>query len=182
MVSLDVLREQIVSCTRCSMSREASPVPFQSAPGAQVMLVADQADAEAELLREPMADRAGRHLDNLLCQARLPHVHKTFLLKCQGRQRVKDALVCADWLSQEIAIVQPRVVVAMGKLAASVLLGVTSSSVKMEELAGQFRLAVFFDVQVGVWFSPFHVLNRGKEMDRRTLSFFEEVRKHSGLA
>lgn len=181
MTPLDVLRDGIIACERCPLSREASPVPFQSGYAARVMVVADQADDEAELLQEPFADRAGRLLYNQMAAAGIASSHRTFLLKCKGKSSIKHARMCLDWLTQEISLVSPRVIVAMGKMSAMALLGLPPKF-KMADIVGVIKKAPFLPVYVGAWYSPFTVLNSGKDMDRATIRFFEEVRKTSEFA
>jgi len=128
------LRTAVAACTQCALCKTRKQtvfgVGFQSAPW---MLVGEAPGAEEDQRGEPFVGQAGRLLDNMLAAAGLTRngesersVYIANVLKCRppGNRNPEPAEValCEPFLLRQVALVQPRVVVVMGRFAAQALL------------------------------------------------------------
>jgi uracil-DNA glycosylase len=127
-LSLDDLHREIRSHGGCGFEpceTAANMVPGEGSPTAEVMLVGEAPGATEDALGRPFVGRAGRLLDELLAEAGLERrqVYITNVVKARppGNRdplagEVAHHLV---WLEAELALVQPRVVVPLGRHALS---------------------------------------------------------------
>lgn len=135
--SLPALTRQEQACTRCELYREATQVvPGRGPRRARLMLVGEQPGDREDLAGEPFVGPAGRVLAEALAQAGVDpdeafvtNAVKHFKFELRGKRRlhkspnVREIEACQVWLERELALVQPRVVVALGASAARALLG-----------------------------------------------------------
>lgn len=101
-----------------------------------LMFVGEQPGDQEDLRGRPFAGPAGQLFDRALAQLQLPrdsvfvsNAVRHFKFELRGRRRIhktpsqQEAAACAQWLEQEIALVQPVALVALGATAARSLLG-----------------------------------------------------------
>jgi len=165
------------SCTRCPLYRIATQTVFGEGPvGARLMLVGEQPGDQEDLAGKPFVGPAGRTLDRALAEAGIDrsrvyvtNVVKHFKNEPRGKRRLhkkpnrSEVEVCKVWLDQEIALVRPQLVVAMGVTAASALAG---KAVTLSRLRG--REIAFADGQRGmVTIHPSSILRAPDERGRR---------------
>lgn len=99
------------------------------------MIVGDAPEADDDRAGEPFAGRTGRLLDNMLAALalgradapRLNPVYLTQAVKCHppGSRTPEDGelAACETFLRRQVALVQPRIILALGRVAAKALLG-----------------------------------------------------------
>jgi uracil-DNA glycosylase len=135
-VAWDALPAAATACQACGLcqSRQQT-VPGTGAPGAAWMLVIEAPDAAEEAAGEPGAGPAGLLLDKLLRAVGLSReatepaqqVVITPAVKCRPpRDRKPDPAelaACAPLLARQVDLVQPQVILAMGKVAIRQVLG-----------------------------------------------------------
>jgi uracil-DNA glycosylase family protein len=123
-------------CTRCPLYRNATQVVFgEGSARAHVMLVGEQPGDKEDLAGHPFVGPAGRVLDEALESAKLDrssiyltNAVKHFKHELRGKKRLHkrpnryEIERCRWWLDKELAIIRPRVVVALGATAAEALL------------------------------------------------------------
>ena len=165
------------SCTRCPLYRNATQTVFGEGPvGARLMLVGEQPGDQEDLAGKPFVGPAGKMLDKALAEAGVDrtevyvtNVVKHFKNEPRGKRRLhkkpnrSEVEVCKIWLDQEIVLVRPQLVLAMGVTAASALAGkaVTLSKLRGQEIA-------FAGGQRGmVTIHPSSILRAPDEMRRR---------------
>jgi DNA polymerase len=131
------LRAEAAVCKRCELYREATQTVFGEGPvRAELMLVGEQPGDREDRAGHPFVGPAGRILDDALARAAIDRADvyvtnavKHFHNEPRGKRRIhkKPGLThvraCAPWLSAEIAVVGPRLLVALGATAAHALLG-----------------------------------------------------------
>ena len=164
-------------CTRCPLYMIATQTVFGEGPvGARLMLVGEQPGDQEDLAGKPFVGPAGKMLDKALVdagvdrgQVYVTNVVKHFKNEPRGKRRLHkkpnryEVDVCKVWLDQEIALVKPQLVLAMGVTAASALAGkaVTLSRLRGQEIA-------FSDGQRGmVTIHPSSILRAPDDAGRR---------------
>lgn len=119
------------------MWRNATQTVFGEGPvPASMMLVGEQPGDQEDKLGRPFVGPAGRMLDQALVEAGLDREQvylsnavKHFKWKPRGKRRIHDkpnrteVTACSPWLSGELELVQPEVLVVLGATAAGALLG-----------------------------------------------------------
>lgn len=137
--SLKVLREASQACRGCDLWENATQAVFGEGPApAAMMLVGEQPGDREDREGSPFVGPAGRVLDEALEAAGLDrqevyvsNVVKHFKWTPKGKRRIHqkpnaaEVTACVPWLREELARVQPEVLVCLGATAAQALLGRT---------------------------------------------------------
>jgi DNA polymerase len=129
--SWEALTEAVRGCTACAeLARSRTRVvPGVRPPGADVLLVGEAPGAQEDLEGVPFVGRSGQLLDTLLADAGLPRerVAVANVLKCRPPNnrtpRRGEVEQCRPWLTRQVELVEPAVVVALGGSAAAWFLG-----------------------------------------------------------
>lgn len=122
-------------CRRCPLWEHATQTVFGEGPvDAAVMLVGEQPGDSEDREGRPFVGPAGRLLRTAIARAGLneatvyvTNAVKHFKWEPRGKRRIhkrpdqQEAAACRAWLDEEIALVRPRAIVAMGATAAAVL-------------------------------------------------------------
>jgi uracil-DNA glycosylase len=140
--SLERIREDIGECTRCKLCRSRSRIVFGDGnPKAELVFVGEGPGQEEDLQGLPFVGRAGKLLDRLIEELGLARreVYIANVVKCRppgNRTPEKDEIAtCSPFLFRQLAVIHPRVIVCLGSVAASTLLGVNRP---MGQLRGQW--------------------------------------------
>lgn len=135
--SMDALNAEIRACRRCPLHCAGTQAVTGEGPtDAAIMLVGEQPGDEEDLSGRPFVGPAGRLLDTALGEAGLvreklyvTNTVKHFKYEPRGKRRIHqkpsagEVETCKWWLDREIAVIRPKLVVAMGATAASALAG-----------------------------------------------------------
>jgi DNA polymerase len=136
-LDLASLRDAAAGCQGCDLYRNATRTVFGEGPErARFMLVGEQPGDQEDLQGHPFVGPAGRVLDRGLAEAGIDRAEvyltnavKHFSFTLRGKRRihqkptVTEMDACRPWLSAELAVVRPEVVVVLGATAARALLG-----------------------------------------------------------
>lgn len=131
----ETLEQAIRACTRCSLhGTRTQAVPGVGDPQADWMLVGEAPGADEDRLGEPFVGQAGKLLDAMLAALELHRGEKVYIanvLKCRppGNRNPEPGEVacCASYLARQIALVRPKLIVALGRFAAQSLLATDAS-------------------------------------------------------
>ena len=137
------IREDIGDCTRCKLHQQGrKQIVFGVGnPQPDLMFVGEGPGADEDEQGEPFVGRAGQLLNNMITAMGLKRedVYIANVVKCRppgNRTPERDECdTCGPFLMRQIAVVRPKVVVALGAVAAKYLLGVNES---MANLRGRF--------------------------------------------
>ncbi len=132
--ALRAIQFEIGDCTRCALSRGRNKIVFGDGdPNARLMFVGEGPGADEDAQGLPFVGRAGQLLNNMIAATGLKReqVYIANIVKCRPPQnRVPEpdeANTCSPFLFQQIDVIRPEVLVALGSTAATYLLGVKSS-------------------------------------------------------
>jgi uracil-DNA glycosylase len=135
--SLDELKAATMRCRECPIGEFATQsVIGEGHAKARLMLVGEQPGDQEDLQGHPFVGPAGKLLDRALEQAGIPrdqvfvsNAVKHFKFELRGKRRIhktptqREAAACLHWLKDEIEIVNPEALVALGATAARSLMG-----------------------------------------------------------
>ena len=122
---------QIAACTACDLSRtRTKTVPGVGDRQADWLIIGEAPGADEDATGEPFVGRAGKLLDAMLRAVDLDRqrgVYITNVVKCRppGNRdpAQQEAAACAGYLDRQIALLDPKLILAVGNVAAHHLLG-----------------------------------------------------------
>lgn len=159
---ISALKEEEDGCTRCPLHAHATQaVPGEGPLDAQLMMVGEQPGDQEDLAGRPFVGPAGQLFDQMLRETGidrskvfLTNAVKHFKYTIKGVRRIHQSpnggeiAACKWWLAQELSLVKPKLVVALGASAAESLTGTRDGILKrrgtLEE--GPDGLPVFLTV------------------------------------
>lgn len=119
---LEEIATQVRACTRCELWRtRTNAVPGEGNPCAEVMFVGEGPGYHEDRQGRPFVGAAGQYLNELLSRVglRREEVYITNVVKCRppgNRDPLPDEIAaCAPYLEEQLAIIQPRIVVTLGR-------------------------------------------------------------------
>jgi DNA polymerase len=141
--ALKLIREDLGDCTRCKLHKQGrKQIVFGVGnPRAELMFVGEGPGADEDAQGEPFVGRAGQLLNNMIkaMGIRREDVYIANVVKCRppgNRTPERDECeTCSPFLMRQIAVIKPKVMVALGAVAAKNLLAMNAS---MAELRGRF--------------------------------------------
>ena len=130
MATWEELRGECLSCRRCPLADTRTNVVFGVGPEtAEILLVGEGPGEQEDLTGEPFVGRAGQLLDEMLSLVGLSRRHNVYIanvVKCRPPQN-RDPLnteqdACIGYLRRQVALLRPRIIVCMGRVAANRLI------------------------------------------------------------
>jgi DNA polymerase len=137
--ALVAIHEEIGDCTRCPLAYAGrrTIVFGEGDPNARLMFVGEGPGADEDASGRPFVGKAGQLLNNMIQAMGLKReqVYIANVVKCRPpanrTPEPVEANTCDQFLLQQIDVVQPQVIVALGATAAMYLLGVKQSLVAL---------------------------------------------------
>ena len=141
--ALKLIREDLGDCTRCKLHQQGrKQIVFGVGnPRADLMFVGEGPGADEDAQGEPFVGRAGQLLNNMIkaMGLRREEVYIANVVKCRppgNRTPERDECdTCSPFLMRQIAVIKPKVIVALGAVSAKNLLAINAP---MSELRGRF--------------------------------------------
>jgi len=155
------LREAVRGCTACPLYANRKQTVFGVGDErADWLFVGEGPGAEEDARGEPFVGQAGKLLDNMLAAIGIKRGNDVYIanvVKCRppGNRvpEASEAARCEPFLMRQIALIQPKMIIALGKTAASNLLGTEAS---IGSLRG--RLHDFHGTALLVTYHPAYLL------------------------
>jgi DNA polymerase len=139
--SLEAVATLVHACKKCRLCEgRTRAVPGEGNPSAGLMLIGEGPGAKEDETGRPFVGAAGELLNQILGSIGLPResVYIANIVKCRPPQNRKplpdEAEACLPYLHRQIALIRPKVIVALGGTAAETLLNVKRG---LGELRGQ---------------------------------------------
>ena len=170
------LREKVLVCTKCSHLAEfRHTVVFGVGnPSAELMFVGEAPGADEDLRGEPFVGRAGELLTRIIetMGFKRSDVYIANVLKCRpdmpkgssgNRQPTPEEMqTCLPYLRDQIEIIQPKVMVALGGVA---MRGLFGTAEPMKSLRGRWH--TFGNIPVMATFHPSYLLRNQALTEKR---------------
>ena len=129
------LKQLVSGCVKCGLHKTRTQTVFGVGdPGAEWMLIGEAPGAEEDRLGDPFVGQAGRLLDNMLAALGLDRAKNVYIanvLKCRPpgnrNPEPEEVAKCSPHLLRQIELVNPKLIVAMGRFAAQTLLETDAS-------------------------------------------------------
>ena len=154
--SLEEIREEIGDCRRCKLWEGRTNIVFGVGnPKADLMFVGEAPGIDEDAQGIPFVGRAGRLLTKIIeaIDLKRDQVYIANILKCRPPDnrdpQADEVATCQGFLFKQIEVIQPKVIVALGKYAAQTLL---DTQAPISRIRGKF-----FDYRGGTLLIPtFH--------------------------
>ena len=155
------LKQAVPACTACGLHKGRTQTVFGVGDeNADWMLIGEAPGAEEDRLGDPFVGQAGKLLDNMLAAIGLKRGENVYIanvLKCRppGNRNPEPQEVekCTPFLKQQIALIRPKLIIAMGRFAAQTLL---ASDATIASLRG--RVFRYEGVPLIVTYHPAYLL------------------------
>ncbi len=132
--ALRAIREEIGDCQRCPLAPTRNKIVFGDGdPNARLMFVGEGPGADEDAQGLPFVGRGGQLLNNMIVAMGLTReeVYIANIVKCRPpKNRVPEPIeanTCRPFLFQQIEVIRPQLIVALGATAATYLLGAKAS-------------------------------------------------------
>ncbi len=157
------LREQVRRCTACALHETRTQAVFGVGNAhAEWMVIGEAPGAEEDRRGEPFVGRAGQLLDAMLRAiglSRETNVYIANILKSRppGNRdpRPEEVAACLPYLHRQIALVRPKLLLAVGRIAAQTLLG---TDAPLGRLRGRAHAFAEHNVPLVVTYHPAYLL------------------------
>ena len=160
--SLDELKKTVSTCTLCELHRTRTQTVFGVGhPAAEWLIIGEAPGADEDRLGEPFVGRAGQLLTSMLRAMGLAReeVFIANILKCRPPNnrdpQPQEVNHCGAYLRQQIELIQPKIILVVGRIAAQSLLNVDTPIGKMR---GQKYSYQDTDIPVIATYHPAYLL------------------------
>ena len=124
------LRAACNSCTRCGLCEKRTNVVFGVGnPETDIMFIGEGPGEQEDLQGEPFVGPAGKLLDEMLCIIdldRKKYCYIANIVKCRPPQNrdphESEQEACIDFLRNQVALIKPKIIVCLGRIAARKLI------------------------------------------------------------
>jgi len=172
------LEETILNCQKCPLSQTRThAVPGEGDLNADLMFVGEGPGRDEDLQGRPFVGRAGQLLTKIIhaMTFQREEVYITNIVKCRppGNRNPQgnEIASCKDYLLAQIELINPKVIVSLGKVAADFFI---RSSLGMTALRGDFY--DFDNIKVMPTFHPSYLIrNEGNKNLKKMV--WEDMKK-----
>lgn len=128
------LEQAVSSCTKCELHASRTQTVFGVGnKSAELLVIGEAPGRDEDLQGEPFVGRAGQLLNAMLAAIgfQRDQVYIANILKCRPPNnrdpKPEEAEACDSWLRQQIELIQPVVILVLGRIAAHKLLNTDQS-------------------------------------------------------
>ena len=181
--ALRLIQEDLGECTRCVLSRRGrKTIVFgEGNPYAELMFVGEGPGADEDEQGRPFVGRAGQLLNKMIeaMDLKREQVYIANVVKCRppgNRTPEREEVeTCSPFLLRQIAVIQPKAIVALGAVAARCLLGINEPMAKLRGQWFDFR-----GTRLAVTYHPAFLL-RDPRQKKEAWKDLQMVMKYLGL-
>lgn len=156
------LQERVASCTACELHRTRTQTVFGTGNRqAEWMVVGEAPGADEDRQGEPFVGRAGQLLNAMLRGIGLARekVYIANILKCRPPRnrdpRPEEVACCEGYLHRQVELIRPRIILAVGRIAAHNLL---KTDVSLGRMRGRCYRYSDTDIPVVITYHPAYLL------------------------
>lgn len=164
---LSQLVSSVHACQRCGLCQgRQNAVPGDGVDRPTILIVGEAPGEQEDAQGKPFVGRSGQLLDNMLKaigQDRNTSVYITNVVKCRPpanrNPRDDEIAACAPFLARQIELLEPKVILAMGRFAAHALLQTDASLQELRQTTHEIQ-STHKPLPVVVTYHPAYLLRR----------------------
>lgn len=176
------LQKKILSCQKCPLSRtRTNAVPGEGSLDTDLMFVGEAPGRDEDIQGRPFVGRAGQLLTKIINAMSFirTDVYITNIIKCRPPEnrdpQNEEISACHSYLLEQIEIIQPKVIVALGRFSSHFF---TQTQMSMSALRGNFY--DFHGVKIMPTFHPSYLIrNEGNKTIKKMV--WEDMKKVMAL-
>ena len=164
--ALAALRADIGDCTRCKLSHKRTHIVFgEGNPAARLMFIGEAPGREEDIQGKPFVGDAGTVLTRLINKMGFQRedVYIANIVKCRPPMNrdpeIDEIEQCRNFLERQIEIIQPEVIMSLGRVSAMTLAG--DMKLKITAIRGKFF--VYKGIPVMPTFHPAYLIRNPKD-------------------
>jgi DNA polymerase len=161
------LRQRVAKCQQCELHQGRTQTVFGVGDhNADWLIIGEAPGAEEDRQGEPFVGRAGKLLNSMLfaCGMQREQVFIANILKCRPPNnrdpKPEEVVACSSYLKEQIDLLQPKIILAVGRIAAQNLLKTETPIGKMR---GQRYQYADTGIPVVVTYHPAYLLRSPRE-------------------
>ncbi len=177
---LNTFKNNICNCEKCDLHKSRTNFVFgEGDKNASLLLIGEAPGAQEDLEGRPFVGRSGKLLDKILKAIDRDRFNDTYIcniLKCRPPENRNPSLSeideCKPYLNHQIKLINPKLIVTLGLVAASTLLGKASSLKDMRN-----NIFYYMNYPVLVTYHPAFLL-RSPSFKRNAWEDFKRIRDY----
>lgn len=161
------LRQRVVNCQQCELHQSRKQTVFGVGDhNANWLIIGEAPGAQEDKQGEPFVGRAGKLLNSMLfaCGLQREQIFITNILKCRPPDnrdpKPQEVVACSGYLKEQLDLIQPKIILAVGRIAAQNLLKTETPIGKMR---GQRYQYADTNIPVVVTYHPAYLLRSPRE-------------------
>ncbi len=166
-LSIENIRLAVEDCRKCKLANTRThPVPGEGDYNTTLMFIGEAPGYDEDQQGRPFVGRAGKLLTDIISAMGMTReeVFIANVIKCRppdNREPMNDEITaCSPYLFHQIEIIQPKVIVTLGRYASVTVLGL-HEQMKMSELRGRFF--TFKGIKVMPTYHPAYLLRNAND-------------------
>jgi uracil-DNA glycosylase family 4 len=186
---LPVIQAEVAACTKCALHETRTNTVFSRGnPDAKLCFVGEAPGADEDAQGLPFVGRAGQLLDKMIVAMGLDPAQDVYvcnIIKCRPpgnrRPEPEETATCIPYLHEQLAKVEPKVIVALGNTSVAALLG---TKLGITKVRGSWKL-YRGKIPVMPTYHPSYLLRpspQQSEAKRQTWEDLQAVMKELGLS
>jgi len=178
-MNLVEVAKEVKNCEGCVLhATRCNTVPGSGNPQAKIMLVGEGPGAEEDIAGVPFVGASGKLINEGLEGAGLSRadVFITNIIKCRppsNRNPTDEEMAaCEVFLWQQVDAIKPKLIIGVGKVASSFLLG---RNVKILEEHGHLHFPPFAEAMMTIYHPAYLLRNQKPEVKKAFLDAFKDA-------
>jgi len=185
-----ILKDEIRNCILCELYKlmpdGCKPVPGVGPSDAKIMVVCEALGADEAIMEEPLVGQCGQLFNKILDGASIKReeCYLSNIVHCRpidgkkNRPPSKEEIAaCKPWIFKEIVAIQPKIIVAMGKIAVCTLLaGKIRKTFTLGPICGQLYEVDYSDAKIIPTQHPSYLMQYGRLELQKTIDIFKMVK------
>ena len=165
---LNKVKEKCLNCTKCGLCKTRTHIVFSGGvPNRKMMLIGEAPGYYEDMKGEPFVGKAGQLLDKIFASVDLDRKKDIYIcntLKCRPPQNrdplPEEKAACREYLDAQIKILQPRIILLCGKIAAAAMLDTTHG---ITRIRGKWFEGPYFSKMMPIFHPSYLLRNDSRE-------------------
>lgn len=183
------LHELIQSCQKCDLHKllpeGCLPVPGVGPINAKLVMVGEALGENEVTLQEPFVGLAGEMLNTILKEADInrSECYITNVVKCRPFEGNKnrapndsEILACKSWLWKELKLIQPKLIVTLGRVPTQLLLKMKKCT--MFKVVGESYTVDYISSTIYPLYHPSFLMQHGRQYINKCVEILKNVKTH----
>lgn len=179
---LNKVKEKCLNCTKCGLCKTRTNIVFSGGvPNRKMMLIGEAPGYYEDMKGEPFVGKAGQLLDKILASVDLDRKRDLYIcntLKCRPPQNrdplPEEKAACREYLDAQIKILQPRIILLCGKVAADSMLDTTQG---ITRIRGKWFEGPYFSKMMPIFHPSYLLRNDSREKGSPKWLMWQDIRE-----